>query len=139
MKINLVEHYSHESILYSTLFSDILLDPEEDLNIKSSAFIAYWADEIILDPNIKDQQLQYAWKNFLATKEEEENDDFFDYQEYLDEFLEAFPTDEWVVHKLNYRGFACGPTFHTFWIVTTRDCIHFETEEDFEAYLAKKI
>lgn len=98
--------------LYCPSTGEKILSPE-DVNENAKSLKAYWVDEVMYEPFIKDEALEQAWKVFIE-KYEEEHDEFPDYEE-IETFLVNYPEPNWVIYKITNHGIACGPVWSTVW------------------------
>jgi len=100
--------------------NDVIVD--QKLNEKSASLIAYWIDEVFLEPFINNSKLEKSWEDFLA-KYEEENDGDLPYLDDLVKFLEEYNSSEWIVYAITESGIACGPVSNTTWFVVDKDTL----------------
>jgi hypothetical protein len=77
---------------------------------------AYWVDEVMDEPVIKDPGLEAAWAQLLEKFEEDEDGDFL-MGDDLKKFLTNYVAPNWSVFEITTSGMSCGPTSSTVWLV----------------------
>ena len=113
--------------MYNPVNDDVIID--EELNEESESMIAYWVDEVLLEPFIKDPVLKESWDAFLAKVEEETDGDTPDWEE-VQKFLEEYDAPNWIVNAITSSGIACGPISNTVWHVVDKDIVVTEMFEE---------
>jgi len=124
MKINEIE--SSDCKMYHPKTGEIIID-KEGLK-ETDSLIAYWVDEILMEPQIYNETLRKSWEYFVAKYEEEEDD--YPYFDDLINFLKNYKSSEWIVYEITISGIACGPVSTTVWHVVDKDVVVEETEAD---------
>ncbi len=107
--------------LYCPSTGEYILLEDEGVNEEALSLKAYWVDEVMGEPFIKDGDLQKAWDAFVENYEKE-NDDFPDYTE-IETFLVNYPEPNWVIYKITTHGMACGPICSTAWNVVDMNVV----------------
>jgi hypothetical protein len=101
----------------------------EEVNENAVAFIAYWHDEIIDDPIIRNPKLSNAWNDFYS-KWSDTGADEIGITEALVKFLKEYINDAWKVYECCINSFACGPIRSTVWYVVPADTV-IEVDPDY--------
>jgi hypothetical protein len=107
--------------LFCPATGEEILSPE-DVNESAKSLKAYWVDEVMYEPFIKDEALEQAWKVFIE-KYEEEHDDLPDSGE-IEDFLVNYPEPNWVIYKITTCGMACGPVWSTVWNIIDMNTVN---------------
>jgi hypothetical protein len=119
--------------IYCPCTDETLLEPGHNgILSKPAAIIGHWLDEDMNEPFIKNKDLQAAWEKYYNDYLDKEDDELHPL-DVLIGFLEDYNNPAWKVFQLTERGMACGPTFHTAWLVVPADTIVEEVAETEQA------
>ncbi|HUX59440.1 MAG TPA: hypothetical protein VMV77_20880 [Bacteroidales bacterium] len=113
--------------MYNPVKDETIVD--EELFEDSESLIAYWVDEVLLEPFIKDPALKESWDDFIAKVEEETDGDTPDWEE-AQKFLEEYNAPNWIVYAITSSGIACGPVSSAVWHVVDKDTLVTEIFEE---------
>ena len=112
---------SENTLIYCHSTSEYLLKPGDmGLNPEANAIIGHWLDEIMNEPHIKDKELEKAWEKCYNDYLDKEDDELHPLEVLVD-FLKEYNNPSWMVYQITERGMACGPTYHTAWLVVPAD------------------
>lgn len=112
--------------IFNQSSSETIVDEECDDNAKS--LIAYWLDDSIESPIIKNETLKTGWEAFVIKFKQDDGN--FLYWEDLITFLEEYNSPEWIGYEITSYGIACGPVSYTVVYVVDKDVIVEELDED---------
>lgn len=108
--------------MYCPSTDEIIFAPDlEELNGEAEAFIGYWHDEVLYNPEIKDETLKNAWHEFRDNLNEDDED--FDVWDAPINFLAEYDNPEWLVYKCTTYEIACGPVSSTVYHVVKADTV----------------
>src|SRR6056297_538550 len=103
--------------MYCSSTGEILFSPDmPEVNDDTKAFIAYWHNEVLDQPEIKDPELAAAREEFFE-KKWFELDEEMSPGEIVTKFLKEYQNEQWVVYECVFPGMACGPFTTTVYIV----------------------
>lgn len=99
---------------YCPATGECILKEDEPCNDDAKSLQAYWIDEVMEEPMIKNKKLAADWKRFYARHRKDYQSDF----DVLEDFFRQYEQPAWVVFKLTNSGMGCGgPTSMTVWKV----------------------
>lgn len=99
---------------YCPATGDCILMEDEPCNDDAKSLQAYWIDEVMDEPMIKNEKLAADWKLYYNKHRKKHQYSF----QVLESFLKKYDQLNWVVFKLTFCGMGCGgPTSMTVWKV----------------------
>lgn len=111
--------------MYCPSTDEVIFAPGYDeIDESAEAFIAYWHQEVMDEPSIKDEKLKAAWEKYYEKWKESEKSDIWG---AVEKFLKKYKNEEWVVLECTFYRMACGPTSTTVYYVVKGDTV---IEED---------
>jgi hypothetical protein len=108
------DHYCCSYTIHNPITNEIIVDTETVYD-EAVSLIAYWLDDYLYEPKIKDEALMLAWNEYAA-KIDFNDIDFDDF----DQFLTEYDNPDWIVLKVTSNPFpdVCNDT----WLVVHKDC-----------------
>jgi hypothetical protein len=93
--------------MFNPTKDEVIVD--EECNDKAKSLIAYWLDDSMATPIIKDETLKKSWEANVE-RHKEDNDDS-PYWEHLIKFLEGYDSSEWIGYEISSYGLVCSAVF----------------------------
>jgi len=93
-----------------------ILKDGEQCNESAPSLMAYWVDEVIDEPFIKNPELAAAWAEYCREHIQADNEEL-GAVEMLQNFLAEYPQNNWVVFKITHCSVAHGHQSITAWFV----------------------
>jgi len=113
------DHYCCSYTVHNPVTNEIIVD-NETVYDEVVSLIAYWLDDFLYEPKIKNDELKLAWNAYAAEIDfnDIDCDDF-------DRFLTEYDNPDWIVYKVTSNPFpdVCNDT----WLVVNKAC---EIKED---------
>ena len=113
--------------LYSPANGEQIATEELGFNENAKSLMAYWMDEVMGEPFIKDLEFSAKWEKLVAEKEDDLLD-YLDYYEALETFLKEYPCSTWMVFKITTGTEAGGSGDETAWFVIDMEAVSEENE-----------
>jgi hypothetical protein len=126
MELRIYQPAENERLYCPSTGEIILSQVEEFLKEDAESLIAYWVDECIDDPLIKDEKLKAAWDNYYTANIAEKNPEWGVYRN----FFTSYPADEWIAYECEFNGSGCGPFSYSVILIVKADAI-FEEDPEF--------
>lgn len=108
--------------MYCPSTEEVIFSPDmKEVNEDADAFIGYWHNEILDQPEIKDPKLLDSWEKYFESWDELMED--MDPSEIVENFLRNYQNEQWAVYQSRLTSMACGPVATTVYMVVKADTI----------------
>jgi len=105
---------------YNPATGEAIMTPENGINEEASSLLAYWIDEIIVEPTFRSKEIEDAWNEYLSALESEIHM-HRDHQNVLRNFITTYNSTEKQLHAYLLSAYTgCNPGNELVWFVL--DC-----------------
>jgi len=121
-----IERYEYDDFMITDTKTGEKIVDHEGYVEEAGSLIAFWINEIIDEPTIKDDGLKKSWEKYF--------DKVFENEEWpdMEEFFSGYDNPDWKVLETVSYSLACGPVRMTSWIVVPVTAEIKEIKEDEE-------